>query len=542
MSSQSVDTLVQEHLSKRAAFIAKEKERRHDYQYRQRMSPLAKEAAQVVKEIREIEKTKVWSKAAESKEEVYPGMSFTLAKERMEKTLLWKVVKAMPKGALLHSHFDAMCDMRWMCETAIDTPGILVSVPQPLLTPEDYDTAGCPTFKFKIDPPPSEDLPPITSASYIPGTFVPLASQITDSNREDFIKYFIRFTTISIDDSLRHHLGLHDIWRSFQSVFGVILGMSQNIPVFRKMVRRVLSQLNADGVRYVDIRTVFSVPQDPNDQNQDVHSVLAAFREELNAFKATPEGQNFWGARIIWTTLRMHDREYIENNMRYCVEVFKKNQDVLAGFDLVGQEDLGRPLLDLLPEMQFFKTLCESEGVDIPLFLHAGEVNSDGDVHDENLFDAILLGTKRIGHGFSIYKHPLLMEEVKARNICIEVCPISNEVLRLASSILSHPLPAFIANGIAVALANDDPGILGQGETGMSHDFYQVLQAYDNVGLEGIGDLVETSVLYAAFAGEEIGVVKEGGFREKCLKDVREEWEAFCKWIVEEVKPLVAEL
>ncbi|KAF3909439.1 hypothetical protein AA313_de0202459 [Arthrobotrys entomopaga] len=539
MATQSIDALVREHTSNRAAFIAKEKEKRHDFAYRQRMSPLAVEAAKVVREIRQIEKTKVWSNAPESEDEVYPGMSFTLAKERMEKTLLWKVVKRMPKGALLHAHFDAMCDMRWMCEAAIETPDILVSVPQPLVESQDYTTAAAPTFKIGEA---SSDLTSITSSSYKPGTFVPLSSQITDSNREDFINYFVRHTTISIQDSLTHHNGLNDIWRRFSAVFRVILGISQHVPFFRKMVRRVISQLAADGVRYVDIRTVFFVPHNPEDRHKGAYDILAAFKEELAAFKATPEGANFWGARIIWTTLRIHDREFIEENMRYCVEVFKKYPDIIAGFDLVGQEDLGRPLIDLLPELKYFETLCAQENVTIPFFFHAGEVNSDGDAHDENLFDAVLLGTKRIGHGFSLYKHPLLIEEVKNRNICLEVCPISNEVLRLASSILSHPLPAFMANGVAVALANDDPGILGQGATGMSHDFYQVLQAFDNVGLEGVGDLVETSVMFAAFEGEEVGVVKEGGFREKCLNELRQEWEGFCKWIVEEVKPQVSQL
>ncbi|KAK6538878.1 hypothetical protein TWF694_010436 [Orbilia ellipsospora] len=539
MASRSIDALVREHTSNRAAFIAKEKEKRHDYAYRQRMSPLAVEAAKVVREIRQIEKTKVWSNAPESEDEVYPGMSFTLAKDRMEQTLLWKVVKRMPKGALLHAHFDAMCDMRWMCEAAIDTPDILVSVPQPLLTSQDYATAAAPSFKVGEA---SSDSTSITSSSYQPGTFVTLSSQITDSNREDFINYFVRHTTISIQDSLTHHNGLNDIWRRFSAVFRVILGISQHVPFFRKMVRRVISQLAADGVRYVDIRTVFFAPENPEDRHKGAYDILAAFKEELAAFKATPEGANFWGARIIWTTLRIHNREFIENNMRYCVEVYKKYPDIIAGFDLVGQEDLGRPLVDLLPELKYFETLCAQENVTIPFFFHAGEVNSDGDVHDENLFDAVLLGTKRIGHGFSLYKHPLLIEEVKNKNICLEICPISNEVLRLASSILSHPLPAFMANGVAVALANDDPGILGQGATGMSHDFYQVLQAFDNVGLEGVGDLVETSVMFAAFEGEEVGVVKEGMFREKCLNELREEWEEFCKWIVEEVKPQIAQL
>lgn len=36
---------------------------------------------------------------------------------------------------------------------------------------------------------------------------------------------------------------------------------------------------------------------------------------------------------------------------------------------------------------------------DIPFIFHAGETLGDGSAADMNLYDAILLGTKRIGHG-----------------------------------------------------------------------------------------------------------------------------------------------
>jgi adenosine deaminase CECR1 len=40
------------------------------------------------------------------------------------------------------------------------------------------------------------------------------------------------------------------------------------------------------------------------------------------------------------------------------------------------------------------------EQVDIPFIFHAGETLGDGNAADMNMYDAILLGTKRIGHGY----------------------------------------------------------------------------------------------------------------------------------------------
>ena len=43
-----------------------------------------------------------------------------------------------------------------------------------------------------------------------------------------------------------------------------------------------------------------------------------------------------------------------------------------------------------------------------------------------------------------------------------------------------------IAHGVPVAISNDDPAILGQDNPGLSYDFYQTIQAFDNVGLGGL--------------------------------------------------------
>lgn len=226
--------------------------------------------------------------------------------------------------------------------------------------------------------------------------------------------------------------------------------------------------------------------------------------------------------------------------MQECIAIKEAYPDLIAGFDLVGQEDVGRPLADLTPELFWFKKACAQAGVDIPFFFHAGETLGDGDATDENLFDAILLGTRRIGHGFSLYKHPLLIDMVKEKKILVESCPISNEVLRLTSSIMTHPLPALLARGVPVALCNDDPAILGHGHSGMTHDFWQALQGWENLGLAGLASLAENSVRWASFedstAKEWAQDVKDGAFgkgiRAQRMKEWAQEWEKFCQWIV----------
>lgn len=114
----------------------------------------------------------------------------------------------------------------------------------------------------------------------------------------------------------------------------------------------------------------------------------------------------------------------------------------LTGFDLVGSENDLKTLLHYIEPLLRCKRRVEELGLDLPFIFHAGETFGDGSESDNNLYDAILLGTKRIGHGyvqlgqsvsktdlaacrFSLVKHPKLLEMCKERGIAIEVCPIS---------------------------------------------------------------------------------------------------------------------
>jgi adenosine deaminase CECR1 len=74
----------------------------------------------------------------------------------------------------------------------------------------------------------------------------------------------------------------------------------------------------------------------------------------------------------------------------------------------------------------------------------------------------------------------------------------------------------------------------------MSHDFWQSLQGFENLGLEGLASLAENSVRWANFedcpAKQWALELKEGsmgkGIRAQRLKDWAREFEQFCQWVV----------
>ena len=114
----------------------------------------------------------------------------------------------------------------------------------------------------------------------------------------------------------------------------------------------------------------------------------------------------------------------VDTHLKLASELQEHYPDFVVGFDLVGQEDLGRPLVEFAPQLLEAKATYPG----LNFFFHAGETDWQGSQADLNIMDAVLLNATRIGHGYSITKHPKVLQMARDRDIPIEVCPISNQV------------------------------------------------------------------------------------------------------------------
>ena len=103
-----------------------------------------------------------------------------------------------------------------------------------------------------------------------------------------------------------------------------------------------------------------------------------------------------------------------------------------------------------------FRTKCDEKGFDIPFLFHCGETLDIGTDTDQNLLDALLLNSRRIGHGFALKQHPYIMQLIKAKGICVELCPISNEVLGLTPRVGGHAMYQLLANNVHCTVNSDN--------------------------------------------------------------------------------------
>ncbi|KAI6311013.1 hypothetical protein MCOR34_006165 [Pyricularia oryzae] len=557
---QASDPFIQKYLQGRDELVSQEQRQRSDHAFKQSLSPIARRACAIVERIRLEENGSVWTTALEEKVaergHVFPGMMFSLAKDAMETTQLWRIVRRMPKGALLHGHNDAMADFDFLIAVLLDTEGMCVACGEGGLATAQQREERIPEFRFVKSPPADVDAASLWRDDYKAGTFVPItkaadsfpsssssSSDGSGGGRAAFTAWLKSRVTLSRTDSTEQHHGQDHIWRKFINCFRITGSMMHYEPVFRRFLQRVMTLLHEDGVAWAELRHTWPLDyrrEGREEPETDYMHMFTVIDEEVTAFKQANPG--FWGVRMIWSSLRSADERTMASDMMLCVETKLAFPHLVVGYDVVGQEDAGPSLKDLLPKFAWFKKLCAQEGVNIPFFFHAGETLGDGTETDQNLFDAVLLGTRRIGHGFSLHKHPLLIDLVKQKRILIESCPISNEVLRLCGSILSHPLPALLARGVPCALSNDDPGMLGHDTAGATHDFWQALQGWDNLGLGGLGSLAENSIRWSAFEDETDAQWKSSiqqaslgsGIKAQRLKEWAIKWEDFCLWIVDE--------
>ena len=87
--------------------------------------------------------------------------------------------------------------------------------------------------------------------------------------------------------------------------------------IFRKFIRKLCQQLLEDGTYYVDLRSAFYTPYrslGKEEWDADYFNMLDHIEDEVEKFKSSEEGKDFWGVRMIWTTVRAFDNRAIVNS------------------------------------------------------------------------------------------------------------------------------------------------------------------------------------------------------------------------------------
>ncbi|XP_061722393.1 adenosine deaminase 2-like [Cydia pomonella] len=391
-------------------------------------------------------------------------------KDGIRNSKVYRIIKDIPKGAALHLHDVGLLGPDYLLNvTYMDGLYVCFDNNKVLLK-----------FSNKV---------PDANCNWKPMRDVRRMSNNVRKFDAELRKHF----TMVVDDPAHVYPCIKNTWTAFMNYFNTIFPMVTYRPVWEQYFYDVLKRFREDNIMYVEVRTILPPLYELDGTTYDPVVTAKAYKKIANRF--VRDHPDFIGAKVIYAPPRNVDTNalslYLQNAKRVKAEVL----DFFAGFDLVGQEDIGKPLLDFVPQL----TAAAGE---LTYFFHAGETDWYGTSTDENLIDAILLGAKRIGHAYALPKHPLLIKEVLIRDIGLEINVISNAVLSLVQDVRNHPLASFFAHGLPVVISSDDPGAWEADP--LSDDFYVAFMgvASKSSDLRLLKQLALNSLKYSALEGD----------------------------------------
>lgn len=423
-----------------------------------------------------------------------PSMHFFKAKPLIEQSPIFGLLQKMPKGAALHVHDFSIVDVEWLVKNVTYRENCYVCFT------DDQSVQ----FIFSWRPPASR----LHCSSWI----LLRSLRETIKNSTELDNSFIRNLTLFTEDPDRAYPSQNVVWKRFEKAFVVLFGLVTYAPVFKDYIYEALRQFYADNIMYMEIRALLPLTYELDGRRNDRNWSMQAYQEVVKRF--TADYPDSLGARVIFTVNRGVNETEAMSAIKEAMILQKNFPDIMAGFDFVGQEDRGRPLW-------YFKealSLPEEEGVKLPYFFHAGETDLQGADVDQNIMDAILFNTTRIGHGFALAHHPLVKEMSRKLDVPIEVCPISNQVLKLVSDLRNHPAAALMAEGHPLVISSDDPSLFGA--TGLSYDFYEAFMGFGGLSsdLGTLKKLTMNSLRYSSLPDQ---------LKQKAIAALLVKWDKF---------------
>lgn len=199
----------------------------------------------------------------------------------------------------------------------------------------------------------------------------------------------------------------------------------------------LFQQLKKDSVIYAEIRFA---PLQHLEQGLSARDVVEIVNE------ATSKGIEETGVegRIILCTLRHFSEEQSMQTIKLADEF--KNTNVV-GFDIAADETL--------PIDNHIKAFEYAREHGIPCTAHAGEARGPESVKETLAH----FHPSRIGHGVRSIEDRTLLNELKEKNIHLEVCPTSNVQTGIYRSVDQHRIHEIYENGNSLSVNTDGRAI-----------------------------------------------------------------------------------
>lgn len=273
----------------------------------------------------------------------------------------------------------------------------------------------------------------------------------------------------------------------FEYIWGRLNNLLFSIHVCSELVVENMQLLGAEGVRYLELMTFYSL-----------------WRDEKGTILPASVADQFWRHRLAQPDARATGvlvkfkavilrfaPDAIERAEQHFVHI-DANRDLWVGVDMAGREDDNRGYPRRFTEV-FDRMLRKYPEINISI--HAGEAEKA----DRNIFESLRLGAHRIGHAINLLHDEQTMQLMRNNRHLLEINLVSNHLLGYVPDPALHPFPIYLRQGIPCCLNTDDRGMW---DSNMTDEYFLAVSQF-NLSWTELVQLARNSIEHAFISQSE---------------------------------------
>lgn len=266
--------------------------------------------------------------------------------------------------------------------------------------------------------------------------------------------------TLDEAEALYHYTDFSGFLQAFKTVVMELRGATE----YELAAWRMLQKLAEQGVRhaevYISVGVIFRLRPDQDKADPALFQKIFGGLE-----RARERGERELGITLYWIfdAVRHFTVEEAARVFRLAAAMRAEHPSII-GIGLGGDERMTR-------SEPFRALYAEAAAAGLRLTNHAGETTGP-----EAIREALAIGSERLGHVVSAIRDAALLDELKTRQIPLELNPTSNVRTGVCPALADHPIRRYFDLDLLVTLNSDDPAFFGAtlaDEYRMAHEAHE---------------------------------------------------------------------